>query len=201
MLSTTAATKLPFSTARYLIETLKSANFSAQCSTCDNFISGYTSKVHVRDAPESTYEHDLEWFLIGKAATQTYALVLSALIDQTLPLNDEIWYWNDILSSYQYMGLYSIQTSPVRLWDWSHSIYREVRQRGGAVAQGWSQFYSLVRTVVRDRSIADIQRRVATPLALVRAEVRDKQAILERAKLLNANGIGYLLSNGFNDER
>ncbi|KAB8338920.1 hypothetical protein FH972_021860 [Carpinus fangiana] len=145
-------------------------------------------------------EQDLEWVLLGKVAAQTYGLVLDALIQQTLPLNDEIWYWSDVAGSYHYTALYSIQTSPLRLWDFSKQIYGEVRQRKNVLAQGWSEFYGLVRTVVREKSVADLQRRAASPLALVRSNVQKKLAALEHAKSLNASGVGYLLSNCFDSE-
>jgi len=146
-------------------------------------------------------EHELEWLLLGKATTQTYGLVLETLIHQTVPISDELWYWNDVLSSYRLTGLYSLQTSPLRLYNWSRSVLREVQQRRGAVmVEGWGQFYDLVKTVVRDRNVADMQKRVSTPLALIKKEVREKRSHLEQAKMQNASGIGYLLSNAFNDE-
>lgn len=140
---------------------------------------------------------DLEWVLIGKVAAQTYGLILDALIQQTLPLNDEIWYWTDVVGSYRYTAIYSIQTSPLRLWKFSKQIYGEARQRKNVVADGWRDFYSLVRTIVQEKSLADVQRRAASPLALIRSDVRKKLASLEAAKALNASGVGYLLSNCF----
>jgi len=68
------------------------------------------------------------------------------------------------------------------------------------MVEGWGQFYDLVKTVVRDRNVADMQKRVSTPLALIKKEVREKRGHLEQAKMQNASGIGYLLSNAFNDE-
>ena len=120
-----------------------------------------------------------------------------------MPIGDELWYWNNVLGSYRYLGLYSIQTSPLRFWKWSQSIYREVRQRKAAasVVNGWGDFYHLVRNVVHDRSIAEIQRRVATPMTLVQAEIRQKIELLERGRIINANGIGYVLGNTYNNDR
>ncbi|KAF1837292.1 NCA2-domain-containing protein [Decorospora gaudefroyi] len=150
---------------------------------------------------DASYEHELEWLLVSKATTQVYGQVLNTILEQTIPLEDDLWYWDDILSTYRFAGLYSIQTSPVRLWKWSQEIYHHVRSRGGQLADGWSQFYGLVKDVVQERSIADIQRRVVSPLALVRNEGRRKRAALRKIRLVNANALGLLLGEGLGNER
>lgn len=163
---------------------------------------------HDRDSQDShdesvnaAYEHELEWILLAKATLQVYASALDAMIQRTLPLNDEIWYWKNVLASYRYTGLYSIQTSPLRLWNWSRTVFREVNARGNTIADGWQRFYDQVRSVVRDLSVANVQSRVINPLVLIRSELQEKQAALERARLLHASGIGYFLSNGMSSER
>lgn len=156
----------------------------------------------VKEEPSSSSSHsDLEWFLLAKVTNRVYGHVLQALIDQTLPLNDDLWYYLEILGSYRYTALYSLQTSPLRFWSWSQDVYVEVQTRGINLSDGWQQFYSHVRSVVRQRSLGDVQRRAAAPLALIQDEVRRKVAALERTKRVNASAVGYLLSNGFNDER
>lgn len=147
------------------------------------------------------YERDLEWILLAKATTQIYGRALDAMIQGTVPLHDEIWYWKDVQTSYRYTGLYSLQTSPLRLWQWSRTVLHEVNARGDYISAGWARFYHQVRSVVRDLSIATVQRSVTNPLVLVRAEMCQKQTSLERAHRLYASGIGYLLSNGMNSEK
>lgn len=68
------------------------------------------------------------------------------------------------------------------------------------MTDGWAQFYGLVQEVVQDRSVADIQRRVISPLARVRQEARKKQAALKRIKHVNANALGVLLGESLSDE-
>jgi len=126
--------------------------------------------------------------------------VLNTILGQTIPLEDDIWYWDDVLSTYRYAGLYSVQTSPLRVWNWSKDIYRDVRARGGEMADGWRQFYGLVKQSVQERSVANIQRRVISPLALVRSEGRRKQAALKKIRLINANALGVLLGEGLSNE-
>jgi len=184
-----------------LVTILQDAHFSGKCTTCQQNTLDLDREPEIQRVPHSSYEHELEWLVVGKATAQVYGTVLSKLIQQTIPLNEELWYWNDVLASYPLTALYSVQTSPFRFWKWSKGIYQEVRERRDVVVEGWQQFYALVQTVIHDRSVADMQRRAASPLTLVRTEIKQKRASLERAKLLNASGIGYLLSNCFNNER
>lgn len=167
------------------------------------------------------YERELEWLLVSKATVQTYGLLLGTLLEQTIPLSDDIWYWDEVLGSYTYTGLYTIQTSPLRFWAWSKDIYSDTRSRlarlrdsppdaisareiGTSLTDQWKQFYGLVRESVRDRSVADIQRRVLSPIALCRAEARHNQARLKRLREMSASGLGVLMDEGLsfdiNDE-
>ncbi|KAK4126248.1 NCA2-domain-containing protein [Parathielavia appendiculata] len=74
---------------------------------------------------KSQYETDVEWLLVGKATVQTYGLLMSTLLDQILPLSDDIWYWDEVLGSYSHSFLYTVQTSPLRMWKWSKDVYYE----------------------------------------------------------------------------
>lgn len=199
-LSTTASSKTPLVQVHKILATLQQANISTSCRTCQQYFAG-EERADFGAQAHPTYEHELEWLLLSKATVQAYGQILNTILQQTIPLNDEIWYWDDILDSYRYAGLYSIQTSPLRFWSWSKTIYHDVRARGGALADGWNQFYGLVRQVVRERSVADIQRRVISPLALVRNEARRKQAALKRMRHVNANALGVLLGEGLGNER
>lgn len=183
------------------METLQRADLSSSCSTCTQW---FAQDVGDRDDDakgDASYEHELEWLLLSKATTQAYGQVLNTILEQTIPLEDDIWYWDDVLSTYRFAGLYSIQTSPIRLWKWSQEIYHDVRSRGGQMADGWTQFYALVKDSVRERSIANIQRRVVSPLAMVRNEGRRKRAALKKIRLINANALGVLLGEGLSNDR
>ncbi|KAH7078033.1 ATP synthase regulation protein NCA2-domain-containing protein [Paraphoma chrysanthemicola] len=195
-LSTTASSKSSLVPAYRITEALQRADLSSSCTTCSNWFA--QDGEGVRD--DASYEHELEWLLLSKATTQAYGQVLNTILEQTIPLEDDIWYWDDVLSTYRFAGLYSVQTSPLRLWRWSQEIYHDVRSRGGHLADGWSQFYALVKTSVRERSIANIQRRVVSPLALVRNEGRRKRKALRRIRLVNANALGVLLGEGLSND-
>ncbi|KAI9700640.1 MAG: Nuclear control of ATPase protein 2 [Candelina mexicana] len=158
---------------------------------------------------DASYESELEWLLIGKATAQTYGLILNILLEQTIPLSNDIWYWEEVLGSYRYTGLYTIQTSPLRLWDWSKDIYEDAwsrldsRTRDGvkaltfaSLADRWKHFYGLMKESVRERSLADVQRHVMSPFALSRAEARKKQHGLKRLREMSASGLGVLMDEG-----
>jgi nuclear-control-of-ATPase protein 2 len=184
-----------------ILETLQRAELSSSCSTCTQWFAATGNKDGDESKGDASYEHELEWLLLSKATTQAYGQVLNTILEQTIPLEDDIWYWDDILNTYRFAGLYSVQTSPLRLWKWSQEIYHDVRSRGGQMADGWSQFYGLVKDSVRERSIANIQRRVVSPLAMVRNEGRRKRAALKKIRLINANALGVLLGEGLSNDR
>lgn len=183
---------------------MQRADLSSSCATCTQWFAqnGDEDDSASEDGArgEASYEHELEWLLLSKATTQAYGQVLNTILEQTIPLEDDIWYWDDVLSTYRFAGLYSVQTSPIRVWEWSQEIYRDVRSRGGHMADGWRQFYGLVKDSVRERSIANIQRRVVSPLAMVRNEGRKKRAALKRIRLVNANALGVLLGEGLSND-
>ncbi|TAQ87133.1 hypothetical protein B7494_g4524 [Chlorociboria aeruginascens] len=160
----------------------------------------------------NAYGTELEWLLVSKATVQTYGLLLSTLLEQTIPLNEDIWYWDQVLGSYTYTGLYTIQTSPLRLWSWSKDIYNDTKARfshsespgtaisaeeiGMGLVDRWKQFYNLVRESIRDRSIADIQHGILSPIALCRADARRNQTRLRQLREMSASGLGVLMDEG-----
>ncbi|KAK7512541.1 ATP synthase regulation protein NCA2-domain-containing protein [Phyllosticta citriasiana] len=179
---------------------LGQARIAQQCPTCEVHFASSTTTGAVQEGGEvdDSYEHELEWLLLTKAAVHTYGLVLNTILEQTLPLADDIWYWDDVLGSYRHAGLYSVQTSPVRLWSWTKDIYGDVVRRGGW-RNGWAEFYGMVREVVRERNVEDLQRSVLSPLARVRNEARAKQSALKKLRLVNANALGVLLGEGLSN--
>ena len=158
----------------------------------------------------SAQEQELEWLLVSKAATQTYGLILNVLLEQTLPLSNDIGYWNEILGSYRYTGLYTIQMSPLRLWGWVNDIYNDAWQRLGSIRSAgdqevreqwtmsdrWRRFYGLIKDSVRDRSLADMQSRFLSPLTMSRMEARSKRKRLKNLREMSASGLGMLMDEG-----
>lgn len=204
-LSTTSSSKHSLVHPNRVRAILQEANLSSNCASCAYLFEQDDSGSQRRQstyAHESSYEHELEWLLLSKATTQAYGSVLSTILEQTIPLEDDIWYWDDIISTYRFAGLYSIQTSPIRLYSWSKDVYRDVKDRGGRLAvDGWKDFYTLVTDTIKDRNIKEVQRRVVGPLGAVRHEGRKKRAALRRIRTVNANALGLLLGEGLSAER
>lgn len=159
----------------------------------------------------STKVQELEWLLVGKAATQTYGIILNALLEQIIPLSYEIGYWDQVLGSYRYLGIYTVQTSPVRLWYWATDIYSDAWQRlqklrtageNGedarvlSISDRWRKFYGLIKDSVRDRSLADMQSKFMSPLTMSRLEARSKRSYLKRLQEMSASGLGILMDEG-----
>ena len=184
---------------------LQEADLSSDCASCAYLFAQDDSGSQRRQSiygHESSYEHELEWLLLSKATTQAYGAVLSTILEQTIPLEDDIWYWDDVISTYRFAGLYSIQTSPVRLYNWSKDVYHDVKDRGGRLAvDGWREFYALVTDTIKVRNIKEVQRRVVGPLGAVRHEGRKKRAALRRIRTVNANALGLLLGEGLSADR
>ena len=163
-----------------------------------------------KDSSANAYSKELEWLLVSKATTQTYGLILNALLEQTIPLSNDIWYWDEVLGSYTFSGLYTVQTAPHRFRDLSLEVYHDVQRRFNSLrsssearddnatdfSQRWREFYGLVRQTIRERSMANVQSRVMSPLTKCRAEARKKQTQLKRLREMSASGLGVLMDEG-----
>ena len=157
----------------------------------------------------SRKEQELEWLLVSKATAQTYGYLLNVLLKQTIPLRRDMWYWDEVLGSYINTAIYSMQTSPGRLWRWSTDIYEDALNRLQATihstndqptnvifSSSWKQFYGLVKDSVRERSLSDVQSKAISPLTRCRAEARTKQSHLKRFREINACSLGVLMNEG-----
>lgn len=176
-----------------------------------NRVDGTSSGAYAQ--PKTPYENEIEWLLVSKATVQVYGAILNTLVDSIIPLSDDMWYWDGVLSSYTYSSIYAVQTSPLRLWAWSHDIYQASRSRlrlmsaadasaqlvestRSTISQPWSRFYGVVRESIREHSFANLQRKVLSPVALCRAEARHKQAQLRKLREMTASGLGVLMDEG-----
>lgn len=58
----------------------------------------------------------------------------------------------------------------------------------------------MVKQVVRERSVKEVQKTALSPVVRIRSEVRRKQAALKKLRLRNANALGVLLGEGLANE-
>lgn len=205
------------------IKALSTASTSRILLSSDTVLTALEQAQELRVNEEKETRHsaheELEWLLVTKAATQTYGLILNVLLEQTIPLSSDIGYWNQVLGSYRYIGLYTVQTSPLRLWNWANDVYSDAWQRSQSIRSAsvdverdqralsisdrWTQFYGLVKESVRDRSLADMQTKFMSPLTRSRMEARSKRNHLKRLREMSASGLGILMDEGMvfdNDE-
>ena len=126
-------------------------------------------------------------------------------------MSNEIGYWDQVLGSYRYAGLYTVQTSPIRLWYWANDIFGDAwerlqsvqssgedegQKRVLSVIERWRHFYALVKDSVRDRSLADMRSELWSPLTMSRLEARSKRCHLKRLREMSASGLGILMDEG-----
>ena len=167
-------------------------------------------------AEKGVLASEVEWLLVSKATVQVYGVLLNTLLEQITPLHDDIWYWDDILSSYGSLSLYTIQTSPLRLWNWTKEVCQvvvESRARfssipesalgalqstrdNASLSQQWQQFYAIVRQGVAARAFAGLEKRLLSPISRCRADARHNQKRLRRLRQLVASGLGILIDEG-----
>lgn len=185
------------------------------------------------DEPEQSnpFETEIEWLLVAKAAMQIYGAMLQMLIDQSISLEDHLWYWDDISRSHRLGFVLWLQKSPLRLWDFTRDVYFESTHRihtlyspglkddddgsdgesalvarkeffkSMSLSDRWKQFYRIVRTTVQDRSLVNIQDQILSPIALCQAEAREKAYHIRRLKENIACGVGALVHEGLDFSR
>ena len=168
------------------------------------------------------YEHELEWLMLSKVTAQTYGQVLGTILELTIPLGDDLWYWDDVIGSYAYSTLYLVQMLPVWSWQWVCGIYADVKARKGRLRESrnvdgpenWIDLVHLFRQVLREKmNTVGLNLRnsvtsgfpiasasILSPIARVKTEARAKQVALRRFRILNANALGVLVGEALNQD-
>ena len=112
-----------------------------------------------------------------------------------------------------------VQICPVKFWVWALEVYEDSKARLQRYTAGnsvnvesetepantatsnttpqWRRFYAIVQSTILEKSLADVQRRLLSPVALCRAEARRKQARLKKLREMTASGLGVLIDEGF----
>ncbi|KAL1897512.1 Nuclear control of ATPase protein 2 [Ceratocystis pirilliformis] len=171
-----------------------------------------SDKIATAIASKNHYETEIEWRLVAKAAIQTFGLVMETLLEENISLEDDLWYWNELLSSYRSSTIYTVQTSPLRLWALTQEVYSESKirfqsmqaqgldstlgQSRDAFNLGWNRFYTIVKDTIHERSLYDVRGKLMTPFALCQAEARSRRKQLKRMRQMTASGLGMLMDEG-----
>lgn len=195
----TASTSQPLLKAPRLLELLR------QARTFQTKVIADTAERR-EDGYNETY---LEWMVVAKGTVQAFGLVMDSMLQQTLPLSDDIWYWDEVLGSYANIGLYTIQTSPIRLWHQGLDLYRRLREqfvsqpdtiRSATLSVRWRTFYGMVQNTLRERTVADAKSKILSPFAMCRSEARRKRKGLASMREMNASAIGLLMEESLSFE-
>ncbi|GLI80069.1 nuclear control of ATPase protein 2 [Penicillium ochrochloron] len=139
---------------------------------------------------------DYLWLVAAKASVQASGLVMHSLLDQTLRLQEETYYWNDVLGSVWNSGLYTAQTAPTRLWHWTKGL-PSIRNASSAslsrsLAARWAQFYQIAR---QSMSESPLRLNWSSPIRSCRAEARQKRDRLVAMTDIHTSSLGLLMES------
>lgn len=136
---------------------------------------------------------DYVWIVAAKAAVQVSGLVMNTLLDQTLELHDEAYYWGEMLGSVWHSGLYTIQTSPVQLFRWTKNIYLTQTESTSSIADRWIQFYQVAQQSVWKLGGHSIRGHLYAPIRSSRADMRQRRDSILAMKDLHTSSLGLLM--------
>ncbi|KKK18397.1 hypothetical protein ARAM_003696 [Aspergillus rambellii] len=152
------------------------------------------------------YVYELLWLVAAKASTQTLAIIWTTLSENLLSVNDEIRYWDGILEFDWYIGLYILQTSPLRLWRGllkaglfaiSPQTHEDNSNTGEntfiPVSTLWVQFYTSVQRCIYPSGLSSFRPGIFSPLVRSKLEIQRKRRYLKSRRDFNASSIGLLM--------
>ena len=145
----------------------------------------------------STEEEDLRWLLVAKAVLQLLRSMTTRILEETLCLEHHVCYWEEVLDSHLYTGIYWLQVMPWRFWQLSKVIYADIRFPVGAarvqsLQSPWRQYYHRVHESIRKHSILRLSTTAISRWKEVHNVVREKLAHLSRLREIQATSLGLL---------
>ncbi|KAJ5824404.1 Nuclear control of ATP synthase 2 [Penicillium robsamsonii] len=137
---------------------------------------------------------DYVWIVAAKAAIQASGLVMNTLLDQTLQLHDETYYWGEMLGSVWYSGLYAVQKSPAQFCRWTKDVcVAQTYQGAPSITARWTRFYQIARQSAWKLGGHSIRANLLSPIRSSRAEMRQKRDLLLEMKDLHTSSLGLLM--------
>ncbi|KGO70964.1 Nuclear control of ATP synthase 2 [Penicillium italicum] len=119
---------------------------------------------------------------------------MNTLLDQTLQLHEESYYWGEMLGSIWYSGLYAVQKSPEQFCQWTKDACVAQTYRGTpSITARWSRFYQIVRPSAWKLGGHSIRAHLLSPIRSSRAEMRQKRDLLLKMKDLHTSSLGLLM--------
>lgn len=167
---------------------------------------------------------DLEWAILGLAALSVYSSTLTELKTQTLPLSQDLLYWDSVVTGeYEtlYLGIYVVQMVPAQIVAWVKSGLAALHNSRGSWAEAAAQSLSpqglqqaLSETLGSAKRVWSRAKRlrrrlaktVANPLAVLlliyspfnqaRAAVKSKRSKIRALRNTSAQTLGFLVGRG-----
>lgn len=165
---------------------------------------------------------DSEFLLLTFAALSMYGNVVDTLVDQTVPISQDLYYWQDVHDSWYRLAMLLVQTGPIRIF----SLAREIYRRYDSVGRIWdrlkltaTKLFEVVKSgggVLVESSLHDetsLKFRTSvfmskpplsfatslllSPIAAVRRQARENHTCLAKIKNSHAADLGRLATTLF----
>ncbi|KAJ5605070.1 hypothetical protein N7510_010224 [Penicillium lagena] len=156
------------------------------------------SSLRAESATETVALH--VWLVTAKAAVQASSLAMNVLLNQTLRLHQEVRYWDEVLESPWYSGLCTVQTLPLRLWEWTKEMYSDqeiqdwrVQSVSTSIAARWTRFYQVVRQSARTQPTFSLRINRLTPIRECRAQIQQKRDLLMSIRDIHTSSLGLMM--------
>lgn len=169
-------------------------------------------------------QDDLEWAILGLSALSVYAATLQALKTQTLPLSQDLLYWDSVLYGDRdvlNLALYSLQMLPGRAYaavqKWAsdavsarpgdlftaENVQASIQQTMQDAVAALKHLVHLVKRL-RKRLAKSVSSpwsvlfSLYSPLNSARASAKDKRKHISKLRNTSAQTLGYLVGEGLN---
>ncbi|KAK9475970.1 ATP synthase regulation protein NCA2-domain-containing protein [Lipomyces japonicus] len=147
----------------------------------------------------------IEWFIVTAGLIAVYGHVLDTLLNETLPISEDLFYWDSVLSSTGGLLTYSVQTSPIQLFKFSYDVFLDTRHRlsrqspslGGWIKNIRKAIHAHRKHVIKLTFIRPAQSSIlklfTSPLINAYKEIQSNQHKLERLRELQSASLGVLV--------
>ncbi|KAJ0422523.1 ATP synthase regulation protein NCA2 [Aspergillus carlsbadensis] len=147
---------------------------------------------------------DVAWLVSAKASTQTLATVLKIFSENVLLLNQEIRYWEDVQQLDWCVGLYALQTSPLKAWQKYTELSRSDKDDNPGSSTPdlattqiydqplWWRFYDSVQRCTFS-GLSSVRIGLHSSLRRPKLEIQRKKRKLKAMRDFNASVVGLLI--------
>ncbi|KAF9547867.1 Nuclear control of ATPase protein 2 [Mortierella hygrophila] len=146
---------------------------------------------------------NLEHLFLAKATATVYLNLLDIILNATLPLANEMEYWQSLLDSSSWRILYILQTSPYRLFSLTRSVALTTKEHIDSLiatsqeSEGANHILQLIKYFPTFLNNHLISQPVSFPLA-IHYEISHHRKQLQRIREYQAECLGLLAEQGLN---